>query len=128
MIESLSSQQWTALVVAGIVLVAIEAWRRSIRDRAPRWVSIATIVCEIEIVLGVAYAQYGLYQAAHAIESADAGNKATTLARGISSAMNSNAVAALGVLVAVIVLVAGSVLARRQPDTNVPRARSRRRP
>jgi hypothetical protein len=121
----LIGDQWVALVIAAIMLVGLDSWRRGIRDRAPRWVNILAMLCEVEVVVGVIYGQIGLRRAFHAIESADPSEKTTMLARGISSAMNSNAIAIAGIALAILVLAIGSVLARRRPDADAATARLR---
>jgi hypothetical protein len=112
----------TVFVVAAIVLVGLESWRRALRDRAPRWVHVVAILLMLEIILGVAVAEYRLYQAFRHLESEAASDKANALARDISSAMNSNAIAVAGVLLSVIVLGVGTVLARRRLDNAPPSA------
>ena len=110
-------------IAAGVVF-ALELWRRALRGRTPRWVHVIAILSSIEIVVGVIYAEYQLYQALHHVTSANASNKATMLANDISRAMRSNAVAIVGVLLEIIVLVIGTVLARRTAHSDdAPRAK-----
>src|SRR5262245_1875119 len=91
-------------------------WRRRLRYRSPRWVHAVAIVLLGTIVASVGYAQYQLHVIASSIDAADAGNKATLLARGISHAMNANAVAVVATIIAVVVLAVGAWIARRHPE------------
>ena len=107
---------YTPVVVAIAIIAGLEWWRRSLRHRAARWVHVTTFVLLAAIAVGVTYSHWALRSAFAAIESADAGNKATMLARGISHAMNSNAIAFACALLAVLVLAVATIRARRLPE------------
>ena len=113
--------QYIAIVIAVVCIAALEAWRRSLRHRAPRWIHPASIAMLFAIAAGVVYSQYALRAAVSTVEYADAGNKATHLARSISHAMKGNVAALAAAVLAVVVLAIGSWQARRAPDGG-PRA------
>src|SRR5690349_17989527 len=111
--SAMSFDQITTLFTAAVAIIVLEAWRRSLKGRTPRWIHVTAIVLEIEVAVGAAYAQYRLFEAASSIGSDEGGNKATNLARGVSAAMNSNAFAVAGFCLTVVVLFIGAFYARK---------------
>lgn len=106
----------TAIVVALVVIVGLEVWRRSVRHRAPTWVHLVTIVLLAIVGGGVAYTQWQLTHVMEAVGASAGGEKATHLSRGSSGALNGDVVAVISVMIAVVVLGIGTYLARRLPD------------
>jgi multidrug efflux pump subunit AcrA (membrane-fusion protein) len=118
--------QRTLLIVALVAIAGLELWRRALRPRAPRWVHVAAIALGAGAGASAAYAQWQLSRTATLVTTSDASEKSTVLARGIARAMNANAFAISGLILAALVLGVGTYVARRRPapgDLPVARAR-----
>ena len=108
--------QYIVVIVAIAVIAALEVWRRTLRNRAPRWIHVVTMLLLASIACGVAYTQWALGGLAESLAGDDPANKATNLARGISRAMNGNAIAAASAILAALVLGIAAWRARGLPE------------
>ena len=104
-----------AIVLALATLVALEAWRRTLRNRAPRWVHVTTIAMLVLLAGGAAYSQLAVRHLIHAVSTGEVSTKATELATGISNALRGYVIAVLAAILAVIVLAVASIRARDVP-------------
>jgi hypothetical protein len=91
-------------VAAVVAICLLEAWRRSVAPRTPRWIAGAVIASYVAIVGGVMFTWFGLQHAFGAVATTESSAKATLLAEGISHAMYGTAAAIACALAAAILL------------------------
>jgi len=97
--------------VLAAVVIALELWRRTLRNRAARWVHRAVVaLCGIAAVATIA-SRFAIRHVASALDLAPS-EKQSALASGISTVMSIYLVAFVAVVLAAIVLAYASVRAR----------------
>ena len=104
----------TTVAVLAAVVIGIELWRRSLRNRAARWVHGATLALLGVVAIGVIYSRVEMRHVASAIEVAPS-MKASALASGISAAMWGYLVAFVAIVLAAVVLAVANLRARNLP-------------
>ena len=112
----LTEHHLPVVIVFVVGIVGLEAWRRSLRHRAPRWMHIAALALIATIAGSIAYSEWAFRSAFRSVAAEDAGNKATVLARAISNALNAYACAFVAAIVAVVLLGLATWRARRMPE------------
>ena len=105
---------WTVLLASVIATTAclIRGWRKD-RARGAAWVCVAAALCAP--VLGLLGTIAGLFTAFEAVDSADAAERATFLARGISEAMSCTALGLTAMLPPAVATVMLFVRAPSKP-------------
>ena len=119
--------QLRVVAIAAVVLLGLELWRRALRNRAPHWVHVVAGLLSIEIMIGVIVSVYKTAHAFDDLRTEEAGNKASILAHDISDALRGDAIAFVGVILAVIVLTIGTILGRPVTTARVRRSGDRPR-
>lgn len=104
----------TTVVVLAAVVIGIELWRRSLRNRAARWVHVATLALLGVVAISIVYSRIAMRHVASAIEVAPS-MKASALASGISAAMWGYFAAFVAIVLAAVVLAVANVRARNLP-------------
>jgi hypothetical protein len=97
------------------VLVGLELWRRSLLDRAPRWVHSVIVGLFLAAVVGVAHTLWSVPRAFESLGTMHPANKATELSNAISTAMHGAVVGMGCTLLAIIVLAIATWRAPREP-------------
>lgn len=104
------------LIIAIPVVLGLELWRRSLKNRAPRWMYIVAALLVMAIAGGVAYSQWQLSHLREVIKDVEVSYKASVLSEGISSAMTGNAIAFVCTVAAICMLGFATWKARGVPD------------
>ena len=105
----------TIVVILAIIVIGLELWRRSLRNRAARWVHGATLALLGIVAVAAIYCQLAIRHVWSALELAP-GMKASALAQGISAVMWGYLVAFVAVVLAALVLAFANVRARNVPS------------
>jgi len=114
----LEDQQRTVAIIAAVVVIGLEMWRRALRRRAPRWVHGVTLSLLPIIAGGVAYTQWQLSRLAASHVNKSWSEMMPKLRSGRARAMYGNAIAFVAVILAVVVLGIGEYLARQIPHSD----------
>ena len=111
-----SDDRTIAVAITILAMIAIELWRRTLRNRSPRWVHGLLIGLVVLVGASAAYSELALRRLAGTFDDLPPSEKTTTFAIALSKALNAYAIAVVATIVAVIALIVATIRVRRLPE------------